>query len=143
MPYETPEAKARKKIEEQLRAAGWAVQDYQRLNLRARLREMPPLIAASLYRCQQEDHLPRFRRRSGVADQAVSHRAGIAHRRDGRHDRHRHRHQALECLLFMRDVKSQDYFEQMKGRGRRAKNWRKRLASRFTTPICAIGGEIR
>ena len=25
----------------------------------------------------------------------------------------------LECLLFMRDVKSRNYFEQMKGRGTR------------------------
>jgi type I restriction enzyme, R subunit len=25
----------------------------------------------------------------------------------------------LECLLFMRDVKSSNYFEQMKGRGTR------------------------
>jgi type I restriction enzyme, R subunit len=25
----------------------------------------------------------------------------------------------LECLLFMRDVKSKNYFEQMKGRGTR------------------------
>jgi type I restriction enzyme R subunit len=30
---------------------------------------------------------------------------------------------ALECLLFMRDVKSKNYFEQMKGRGTRTMNY--------------------
>ena len=29
----------------------------------------------------------------------------------------------LECLLFMRDVKSRNYFEQMKGRGTRSSIW--------------------
>ena len=30
--------------------------------------------------------------------------------------------QPLECLVFMRDVKSRTYFEQMKGRGSRVTN---------------------
>ena len=49
---------------------------------------------------------------AGVPELATS-----AHRRDRRHDRHRHRHQAARVLVFMRDVKSRDHFEQMKGRG--------------------------
>ena len=40
-----------------------------------------------------------------------------ADRRDRRHDRHRHRRRPLECVFFMRAVKSRTYFEQMKGRG--------------------------
>ena len=45
-----------------------------------------------------------------------------AHCRYRRYDRHRHGREALECLLFMRDVKSRNYFEQMKGRGTRTIN---------------------
>lgn len=45
MPYETPEQQARQKIEEQLTAAGWEVQDHRRLNLNAKpgvaVREFP------------------------------------------------------------------------------------------------------
>lgn len=45
MPYETPEQQARRKIEDQLSAAGWEVQDHKRINLNAKLgvavREFP------------------------------------------------------------------------------------------------------
>jgi type I restriction enzyme R subunit len=38
---------------------------------------------------------------------------------DGRYDRHGTDIRPLEVLVFMRDVKSRSYYEQMKGRGTR------------------------
>ena len=54
------------------------------------------------------------------ADRELPQRLQPAHRRHRGHDRHRHRHQAAGMLLFMRDVRSRGYFEQMKGRGVRS-----------------------
>ena len=45
-------------------------------------------------RVRAEDHLPHHGHHARAADQGLSHRLLPAHRRDGGHDRHRHRHQA-------------------------------------------------
>lgn len=46
----------------------------------------------------------------------------------------------LECLLFMRDVKSRNYFEQMKGRGTRTFG---QDDLRKVTPSLRTGSRIR
>ncbi len=54
---------------------------------------------------------------SRAAHPGLPHRPEVPDRRHGRSDRDRHRHQAVECLVFLRMVQSRAYFEQMKGRG--------------------------
>ena len=57
-------------------------------------------------RLRQENHLQGRHAETRRKRYASSSATLAAHRRHGGHDRHRHRHQATGCLLFLRDVRS-------------------------------------
>jgi type I restriction enzyme R subunit len=67
-------------------------------------------------RLRRQDHL-QATGEGGRADRVVPQLVQPAHRGDRRHDRHGTDVKPLECVFFMRAVKSRTYFEQMKGRG--------------------------
>lgn len=97
-----PEEKARRRIDALLEAAGWSVQDMSQLNLAASLgvavREFPLESGFADYLLFVD------RKAVGVSVDMISTGTDI---------------KPLECLIFMRNVKSRVYFEQMKGRGTR------------------------
>ena len=74
-------------------------------------------------RLRREDHLQaRPARKPEDLLAGVPQLLQPAHRRHRRHDRHRHRREADRVRVFMRMVKTRNFFEQMKGRGVRVIN---------------------
>ena len=107
-----PEAEAREEIDRQLAACGWAVQDYAKND--QHVEEVRQVFGKGNEFCRKitskakkpEELLQQFR--TGFCPRIAVTVDMIATGTDVK---------PLECLLFLRDVRSAGYFEQMKGRG--------------------------
>lgn len=104
---ETPEQRARQQIDAQLASCGWIVQDFKAVDLSTgrgiALREVPLTTGPC-------DYLLLVDRKAPGVIEAKKVGTTLSTGTDIK---------PLEVLIFLRDVRSRVYFEQMKGRGTR------------------------